>query len=426
MRTVAFALDRFFSRKALLAPQSIKDFKVPNMLARELRLAENRVLLMTDEGLHQFRTMVSVVDDADVFDGLADYSDVAGACRDVLAELLSIGQRPDNAEELVELIRTRLVSKIQTRIFAVPILGLELVELEALELGSMRVVAAHVSHLDAANVRHDHTDLAKTIETTNAKLWLIGSACGTERVAEVKFRTQAELAVGMLAISAGSMYEDGATAFRIGVVMSPEQAYGKAAWFSWTEQKRDLTTHLNFVRSQNFKIDADLAQQFNDAGVFVKAFALLQKEVRSPLEEAVAKAVYWYSDAHREAVPVMKLVKYWSCVETFFSADNKDVAQAVSVGLTTVLVFGGFGFVPLANYAETKRRIAKLYNLRSRALHGAAHRHVSLKDASDLSQWVAWMLINMVVFTGNGYTKLEQVKRNCERLDAQATRHKEP
>lgn len=88
---------------------------------------------MSDEGLRQLRTMVSVIDDANVFDGFAHYSDVAGICRQVFAEQLSIGLRPDKADELVDLIRTHLASEMATRVLAVPIFGIELVELESLE-----------------------------------------------------------------------------------------------------------------------------------------------------------------------------------------------------------------------------------------------------------------------------------------------------
>lgn len=418
-RTVDFALERFYNPKAWVVPRSIDDFKIPNALARELKLEGNRILLMTDVGLKHLRTMASVIDDADVFDGQANYSDIDSACRGALAESLSMGQRPNDAKEFVDLISKRVAPQIDTRTYAVPIFGLELVGVESLELGSMRVVPAAVSHLDAAGVKHENSDVGKTIETTKTRLWLIGSARGTATVAEEKFRAQAEITVGMLAVSAAAMYEYGATGFRIGVVMSPEEAYGKSAWLSWTERERTLTTHMKFVRSQDFKIDANLVRQFNDVRVFARAFALFQAEARTPLVEAITRALYWYSDAHWEAVPVMKLVKYWSCVETFFSAEHKDIARSVSVGLTCVLVFGDFDFVPLADYAATKKRIVKLYDLRSRAMHRAAHRHVSKRDAADLSQWVAWMLINIVALVERGYTQVGQIKEISERLDAQ-------
>jgi len=418
-RTVDLALERFFNPKAWVVPRSMDDFKVPNALARELKLEGNRVLLMTETGLTHLRTIVSVIDDADVFDGQANYSDVDSACRGVLTESLSKGQRPSDAKEFIDLISKRLAPKIDTRTYAVPIFGLELIGVESLELGSMRVVPAAVSHLEAAGVKHETSDVGKTIEITKTRLWLIGSARGTATVAEEKFRAQAEITVGMLAVSAASMYEYGATGFRIGVVMSPEDAYGKSAWLSWTERERTLTTHMKVVKSQDFKIDANLLRQFNDVRLFARAFALFQAEARTPLVEAITRALYWYADAHREAVPVMKLVKYWSCVETFFSADNKDLARSVSVGLTRVLVFGDFEFVPLADYAATKKRIVKLYDLRSRAVHRGAHRHVSKRDAADLSQWVAWMLINIIALVECGYSQVGQIKKISERLDAQ-------
>ena len=423
-RTIEFALKHFFSLRALSAPKSTEDLKVPNWLSRQLMLPDGRVLPMTEEGLRHLRTIVSEVSDANVFNGLAGYSDVDGACRNIFAEALSLGRYPDGADELLDLIRTRLGSEMTTRVFAVLISGIEFVGIDALELGTMRLVLASKSHLDAANVKYDPAFLAKAIGSTKANFWLMGSARGTQGVAEARFRGQASLVAGMLAISAASMHENGATGFRIGAVMSPVQARGKAIWLSWIAPNRNLTIHIGGDGLQNFKINAALAEQFKDSGVFANAFALFQKEHKSPLEEAIVNAVYWYSDAHREAEPVMKLVKYWSCVESFFSSGKEKVTQSVSAGLATVLVFGGFEFLPRSAYIETKKRITKLYGLRSKALHRANYRHVSSEDASRLSQWVAWMLINMVQFAGSGYTNLGQVTKNSERLDALVTGRK--
>ena len=221
----------------------------------------------------------------------------------------------------------------------------------------------------------------------------------------------------MLAISAASIHLRGATRIRIGVVMSPETAHGGAGWLSWTGREKRLLQHFQFRNSQDFKIDGALVQQFVDSAVFFRAFKLVQDQKRSELGEALTKAVYWYSDAHREVVPVMKLVKFWSCVETFFSADQEKITQSVSVGMTSVLIFGGFDFIQESAYKDTKRRIAGLYDQRSKAVHAASHTHVAEKDTATLSQWVAWMLINMVSFIERGYTRLDQIKRIGEAID---------
>lgn len=93
------------------------------------------------------------------------------------------------------------------------------------------------------------------------------------------------------------------------------------------------------------------------------------------------------------------------------------LTQSVSTGLACVLVYGGYNFVPEAEYVSFKKRVATLYDLRSRAVHGAAYHHVSERNVADLSQWVAWMLINMVSFVERGYTKIGQIKAIADRLD---------
>jgi len=221
----------------------------------------------------------------------------------------------------------------------------------------------------------------------------------------------------MLAVSAASMYERGASRFRIGVVMSPEEGHGPAIWLSWNDRNLDLTTHHKLIGSQQFKINSDILEQFAASGVFARAFEIFESSSRTQLEEAITKGVYWFSDAHRDAAPVMRLIKYWSCIETFFSADNKDITRSVSVGLASVLVYGGYNFVPETEYLSFKKRVAKLYDVRSRAVHGAAYHHVSERNVDDLSQWAAWLLISMISFVERGYTKTGQIKAMADRLD---------
>jgi hypothetical protein len=148
-----------------------------------------------------------------------------------------------------------------------------------------------------------------------------------------------------------------------------------------------------------------------------RAFAILRAPDRTELEEAIARTVYWYSDAHRDPVLVMKLIKYWSCVEAFFSFEKEEITHAVSAGLASILVFGGFRFVPLSEYGALKRQIVDLYSLRSRAVHRGSHQHTKERDVAQFSQWVAWMIISMVALVEQGYTNLKAVKAQTDRLD---------
>ena len=417
LSVVKINLARLFSPKAFSTHHTISDAGLANYLARRLQLTGNRQLYLSDAGLDQFRAIVSTVHTANAFDGLADYSDIWMAGREVFEDLLSRNQQPEDAAEYLGLLSEQVKTKIDEYTFIVPIVGIELEELQELKLGSMKVVAATANFLDEAGIKHDHENIPEIIEETNQRLWLVGSIRGTLKVATEKFRGKAELAVGLLAAHAAAHHERGASGFRIGIVMKPEHSYARATWMCWSASERELQTTYHFGAPQTLKVDSELAGQLAEGPLYPAAFKVFEAENRSELEERIARGVFWFADAHREPITVMKLIKYWSCIETFFS-ESTGITKSVSIGLASVLVFGGSEFFPVAQYISLKQRIAKLYNSRSRAVHSAAYQHVSENDVSDLSQWTAWLLISMMEFAARGYTTLAEIREQCIRLDA--------
>ena len=283
LRIINRALDGFFAGRALKAPKTIEDFKVPNVLSRELHLDGNRVLLMTDIGLSHLKTIVTNLNEADLLGGATSYSDVYSACVKVIERCLSHNQRPDNGDEFVAVVRADMERLVDQRTFAVPVLGVELVNIDVLHLGCFTIVPASVDVLTSAGVEDTDDRAVSVIKQTKAKYWLVGSVRGTTRVAEEKFRAQAELLVGMLAICAASMYQHGAHGFRIGVVMSPEEAYGPSAWLSWGERIRTLTTHQKFVSKQDFQLSRELVKQLQDEEILNVACRFFQSDARTPL-----------------------------------------------------------------------------------------------------------------------------------------------
>lgn len=419
-RTLLFATKRLFSAKALVTPKSIRDIPPKQFLTRELRLAGNRIVFLSDSGYEHFRSVVNILDRVDYFNGEAGFSDIWSAWRTAAGNWLSHGLAPENANEVIQSIADLIVDTIDDHTFAVPLFGIELDGIDSFDVGSMTILRLSVGTLDAAGVAHDHADISQVLESNKNLLWLRGIARGTPRVAQQRFSEQATLMVGMLAVAAGAMYERGAIAFRIGTVMTPEDAIGRSTWFSWRERDRSLTTHYASPRGQPFPVNQALGNESDMVRMIFRAFAMLQAKDRTNLEEAISRAVYWYSDAHRDPVLVMKLVKYWSCVEAFFSIEKEEITQAVSAGLASLLVFGGFHFVPPSEYRTLKQQIVDLYKLRSRAVHRGSHQHTTEQDVAQFSQWVAWMIISMVALAEQGYTTLKELKEQIDRLDAQS------
>jgi hypothetical protein len=70
-------------------------------------------------------------------------------------------------------------------------------------------------------------------------------------------------------------------------------------------------------------------------------------------------------------------------------------------------------------YRARKARLDELYQQRSDATHGAAYGQVSERDVADFSQWVSWMLINIVSFVAQGYLTPESLVEWALRQDAE-------
>jgi hypothetical protein len=81
----------------------------------------------------------------------------------------------------------------------------------------------------------------------------------------------------------------------------------------------------------------------------------------------------------------MRLLKFWSWEETFFSGDRTDITESVSFGLAASVVYGDFRFFGPQEYEGLKKGLKITYAQRSAATHRASHSHVSDKDVADSS-----------------------------------------
>ena len=420
-RRIIGRVKRLFAIKSFSVPRSIGDIPIEKYFARKLSLTGSRTIFLTDMGLENFKAIVDIFDAADFFDGLAGYSDIWDAWRGAVEGWLSLGVEPTSAEEVVEKISDLVTKQVDDYNFAVPIFGVGMKGDAPLSLGGMKILKISPNYFSDIDVDVHCIDIEAICRPDQGRLWITGSVRGTARIAEQKFSDQATLAVGVLAIAAASMYEFGASKFRIGIEMNPDNVGNRVSWFSWSNTTRSLAAHYVSPSGQLLPVDELMSQSSDMVAMLHLTLSIVQGDgEQTELDEAIERAVFWYSDAHRDSVLVMQFIKYWSCVEAFFSIDKNDITEAVTSGLAAQMIFGGFHFVPVENYQKLKAEMAKFYGLRSQAMHRAFHNKITGKDTARFSQLVAWLIISMVGLVTQGYTKLDDVKVQTKRLDALA------
>lgn len=395
LRTLAFASERLFGVNSWLQNDAVRGLG-QEIISREVRHGSKHVGYLSASGIAHLKTIVSTIDGAEYFRGRAAYSDIWTACRTALAEFISQGLMPETAEEFLKPVRDCIEKEVCSRTFVVSMYGVELKEMESLNLGRFRLVRPTAAMVLSSGISDKNDRLPTLMKQMGEKqLWFVGAINATYDVAKREFFHHARLAAGLLAISAASTFEQGAQAFRIGAVASPEEARTpQIVYLSWI----DGTDYLGYVRQwrkgQDYEINATLADQLQAAPVFATMLRILQQSRHNKLEGAIVRAVYWFADAHKDPTPVMRLVKFWSCIESFFS-QKQDITMSVSIGTAAVLTFGSFGFVPRSSYMATRKRLAALYAKRSKAVHDGMHDHVEASDLADLSQWAAWLILSM-------------------------------
>lgn len=387
----------------------------PTFLSRMIRLPYGGLLQFTDIGYQHFISVVKQIHSLQVFGDNAAYRDVWNATKSVIEASLSKGDAPVAGNAFVQLVREQVEPNISLRSFAASVYGIELDKNRPISLSGFSIVPATTHDLEASGLPIEQEHLSRHLKDLGPDPFIIGTTCGTKFAAETKFQTKANLLVGLLAVFAGANYANGPTGFRLGIRLSAESNYGRATYFSWTARKEEATVHLAFPKSQILKLNS-FEERLHVGGYFDTITRAIDATARTKLEEALVRALYWFCDAQRDTVTVMQFIKYWSCIETFFSTPES-VVRSVSTGLATALVAGGGSFFKADEYGTLKRRITRLYTLRCRALHGASYSHVTAQDVADLSQWTAWLLLVVAELVDSGYTTTEEVRVQTHRID---------
>lgn len=419
-RKLGHELNKLFSVKSFEAVKDPKEYMRlgTKLLARMVHLNNGEALILSEHGYAKIRTISAIVDDLDLFSGLADYSDISSAIDRVFAELTSVGQVPDDAEEFIAIVRGKVEALIDEHAFAYPLHGVALEDgTDELGFGNFTICRPTSECLNRLGMRCDSEIVANAISSIKYGLLLVGRENGTIKIARERFKYRAKLFSGMLAVVAAANYEQGARAFRIGIVTSPETAYGTSTSFHWGKKSGSPGLMHNFVSKQELTLSPSFMEDSGLGSVVDDFLNILSDRETTEIQKAIINSVYWFSDAHLDSVVVMQFVKYFSCIESFFSSEREHITQRISQGAAAVLAYGGLNEIKNSEYLYVKRKMLKNYEHRSTAVHDGLHNHVSEDDTAKLSQWAAWIVLTLLMASKQGLKSLEQLKTIVEAVE---------
>jgi hypothetical protein len=413
-RIIERDLQTLFAPRAYITEPTIDDLKRLDLFHPSVQY-ENGVLYLSEQGVEALRRLVESLASLPVLTNNVSVGDINEQVLQCYSGWLNKGLQP-TSQEFLEEVTDSLLSQVKCYEFLVKIEGIDLNGLNKLNLGSVRIQRSEPELLDSFEF-DDGIDRESIYAQFKDSLWLIGSAKGSSNTAFERFGYRAVLTVGILGICGAVLYSGAIRRSRVRVELSPLENRKPVPTLAWEVGGKNPSMSLNFGPEQNLSINAKSVAYLSETCFLNQLSKLPDKENRSQLEDAILRAVYWFSEAYRDRHPTMQFIKLWSCAECFFSIDNELITEQNAQGIATILTFSGFGIVEVENYSKVKREVKRLYKLRSKAVHRAQFSHIDLKDLDALSRWVAWVVISMVALCEKGYTELRQIREQIQRFD---------
>ncbi|MGE8359266.1 hypothetical protein [Pseudomonas sp.] len=329
-----------------------------------------------------------------------------------------------SALKITKDIRENIKQRITSHTIATPIHGIHLENTDSINLGNFKITNAD------RDILKDCISSADMIESAwkpmQHSLWLLGTIQGTSEYSQKKFISTARSTCALLSLVAATVLELGAA--RVSIQPELCGARGGAVSFMINNTTRELSLYREVGSPCTFQISEIYIDYITGNDWFYPLLEFLQNPPKTPseIQKTLTRSIYWFYEAQSDPAPEMKLVKFWSCIECFYSFTKKEITQSIINGMIATLVFGGYKAYPLEAIPTLKKEIEDNYDLRSRAVHDAQHEHIPLQDVANVSRWAGFLVMELFSLSHQlGYTTRKEVKEQTDRLSKILARSKE-
>ncbi len=413
-RIINYDLNLLFSIKNYIIPTTIEDYKRIGFFSPHLKVSGHYIYLK-DSARAALQRVVEIIIKEYELVKFATYNDMWQLVKSHIEMWFEEMFIPD-ADELLERLLPAFTEFKKARKYIYRVEGLQLVDIDTIELGTKTLHKQFYWDL-IDGVEIDEA-LRETIEKEFGGQCVIkGGYVGSTKKAQMKFVFSAEMAISVLRLYGCLLYGSALTNTYIRLVDNSLGARVATSSLSWCEEGGHLGFSQYWGKEQPLELSHEALNYLTEQCFFMQTFQCLEKEVKTELEDAISRAIYWFGEAYKDRDDTMKFVKLWSCVEAFFSIEEDQITMINAMGLSVVLAYGGYSVIDVTDYKEFRKKITKLYDLRSKALHRAYHGHIGLSELIGFARIVAWLIISMVSFSLKGYSELQAVLRECRRID---------
>ncbi|GHS82584.1 hypothetical protein PAGU2196_34180 [Pseudomonas sp. PAGU 2196] len=398
---------------------ALKSYEFLDRLAREVATPSGSKVYFTDQARSAFESLITIVFPVLMSELCVLESDVDSACRKALGELYEQDNPGVSFDHYFERARNIAYEMVAPRRFYTTLHGLEFDDIDEFDIGNIKIQRPLYSVLEGSDAQEQN----KTAIWNKMQrgLWVSAELTGSMDYAESEFFDLVRMVCGLLAVSFTTVLEYGGLAVRLMPSMAGRSKPNEANWFSYDMMSKKLRTSFNAENLQALRMSAVHADGLVACDWFQYLVSVIESKSPSEIEILIKRGLYWFFDAQTDCALEMKLVKFWSCIECFFSIKEHvpgapSTTEKIVRGTTACLTYGSFRFSPPDKWNELEAQIKKLYDLRCVAVHDGAHGHVAAKDVAVVSKWASWVLLEIGQLARGGFDTRRKIKAEVDRM----------
>lgn len=407
-------LETLFSPGAFLRAPSFEDLKRLLIVHPNVKVKGGTIFL-SEKGVCALRRLIRLLQDIPSLSSVVSTREIDRQVQKSYNAWLNRSLQP-TGQEFIDDVVNSLLGEVKQYTFLVQIEGVDLTDQETLFLGSFHIQRSNPKLFDDIKFG-GNLDRPTIYSQFQDSLWLIGGVKGSQDVALEQFEYRADLTVGILGIYGAILYKGSIWRSRVRVTTSPLGHRKAVSSLRWEAGGDNPSVSRKWGLEQDLPITAESIAYLSKSCFLEQLASVPDIQDRSELQDAIVRSIYWFAESYKDRTPIMQFVKLWTCMECFFAIDRIQITELNAAGISAILAFAGFGIIDPKDYPDFKRRVKKMYALRSKAIHRAEFGHVKTEDLDDLSHWAAWIVISMVALAERGYKTLRQVYEQTSRLD---------
>ena len=394
--------------------QADKTLDLIERLRREVRTPGGHSLYFSDKGLESFLRLNDTVQEVLPSRSVLEPQNICVACKTALGHLYEQdAPSRDIVSYMTEVDRIAQAS-ISTYRFYTSLAGLEFEGVDEFSIGYLSIQRPDLDVLKRCVA--DDQLVTSTWKQMQQGLWVTAEVTGSSEYAQRRFFDDVKIACGLLALSFTTVLERGGAAVRLIPSMDGRFKPGAVSWFSFSTTSKVLRATTNMVGFKRLTFGEAHKSGLLSCDWYHDLVRITQNGKGSDAELAVRRAIYWFFDAQTDTSPEMQLVKFWSCIECFFSIGTSDTTKKIKRVVTAILTYGQYGFSEKSNWKRLEAEIGHLYDLRCGAVHMAEHNHVNDAHVTTLSKWAAWVLLEVVQLITDGFDTQVKIKAEVDRV----------